>query len=515
MNICVVGSGPAGVACARALADRGHDVTILDAGLELEPERQNIIDRLKSHEVEDWDNAAIESIKAGTNSSSRGIPLKLTYGSDFPYREVSRSAPIQSDRVTSFASLASGGLSNVWGAAVLPYRDDDIDDWPVRLNELAPAYQSVFRFMPLAARRDDLESMFPLYADAFHPLRLSNQAQQLLATMTSHKPSLVQEGFLFGSSRLAVRGGEERGCAYCGLCMYGCPYGLIYKSTDSMGTIRYEKNILVQRVAESGSGVTIFAQDLRDGSPRRFEADRVFIGCGVFQTARIMLQSLEAGDHSLTVHDSQYFLLPILGLRAANGVTAEKLHTLSQVFIEVSDSEVSPYPAHLQVYTYNDLYLNAMKSQLGRFFRFLKPICNQILSRLMVIQGYLHSKVSSSASIRLRGDKLIVTQNRNAESEKQVRLLVSKLVRNARRLGFLPLSPLLKIGNVGQGAHSGGTFPMRERPGPFESDRLGRPYGFTRVHLVDASVLPSIPATTITLSVMANAYRIGSSSYDD
>jgi choline dehydrogenase-like flavoprotein len=29
------------------------------------------------------------------------------------------------------------------------------------------------------------------------------------------------------------------------------------------------------------------------------------------------------------------------------------------------------------------------------------------------------------------------------------------------------------------------------------------------VHAVDATVLPSIPATTITLTVMANAHRIG------
>ena len=50
---------------------------------------------------------------------------------------------------------------------------------------------------------------------------------------------------------------------------------------------------------------------------------------------------------------------------------------------------------------------------------------------------------------------------------------------------------------------------MREKPGAFESDCLGRPHGWTRVHAVDATVLPSVPATTITFSVMANAHRIG------
>ena len=50
---------------------------------------------------------------------------------------------------------------------------------------------------------------------------------------------------------------------------------------------------------------------------------------------------------------------------------------------------------------------------------------------------------------------------------------------------------------------------MRAQPGTFECDLLGRPQGWSRLHIVDASVLPSIPATTVTFSVMANAHRIG------
>jgi choline dehydrogenase-like flavoprotein len=55
---------------------------------------------------------------------------------------------------------------------------------------------------------------------------------------------------------------------------------------------------------------------------------------------------------------------------------------------------------------------------------------------------------------------------------------------------------------------------MRDKPSGLESDVLGRPAGLQRVFVVDASVLPSIPATTITLPVMANAHRIASHSAD-
>src|SRR5208283_4778101 len=51
---CVIGSGPAGVACARALLARGANVLMLDAGLELEPERAQVVSRLASAKPAEW-----------------------------------------------------------------------------------------------------------------------------------------------------------------------------------------------------------------------------------------------------------------------------------------------------------------------------------------------------------------------------------------------------------------------------------------------------------------------------
>jgi choline dehydrogenase-like flavoprotein len=49
---------------------------------------------------------------------------------------------------------------------------------------------------------------------------------------------------------------------------------------------------------------------------------------------------------------------------------------------------------------------------------------------------------------------------------------------------------------------------MTDQPKDFQSDTAGRPHGFSRVHVVDASVFPSIPAPNLTFTVMANARRI-------
>ena len=42
-----------------------------------------------------------------------------------------------------------------------------------------------------------------------------------------------------------------------------------------------------------------------------------------------------------------------------------------------------------------------------------------------------------------------------------------------------------------------------------KTDSMGSVEGLPGVHVVDSSVFPSIPATSLTLVIMANAYRIG------
>jgi len=69
---------------------------------------------------------------------------------------------------------------------------------------------------------------------------------------------------------------------------------------------------------------------------------------------------------------------------------------------------------------------------------------------------------------------------------------------------------MLKAADPGRGFHTGGSFPMSNAPTGFQSDTLGRTHGLKRIHLVDSSTMPSIAATTVTFTAMANAHRIGS-----
>ena len=85
----------------------------------------------------------------------------------------------------------------------------------------------------------------------------------------------------------------------------------------------------------------------------------------------------------------------------------------------------------------------------------------------------------------------------------------NKLAGFLRGAGLYALKFAARTGAPGSSFHVGGTLPMSNTSTELETDRYGRLHGLERVYVVDASVLPTIPATTITFSVMANAHRIG------
>ena len=226
-------------------------------------------------------------------------------------------------------------------------------------------------------------------------------------------------------------------------------------------------------------------------------------------TAQILLRSQNAFDQPLTLRDSQYFLFPLVLARRTRGVQSEALYTLSQLFIELQNPKISRRSVHLQIYTYSDTISHAVRKSLGPLKMFARPL----EERMVIVQGFLHSDESATIEMKLKhgGEKdfLQLDARPNSESRRIVKKVLRELLSRTRRLGGIVVPPMLQLAEPGRSYHCGGSIPMRDQPQKFESDRLGRPHGWSRIHAVDASVLPSVPATTITFSVMANAHRIG------
>ena len=180
--------------------------------------------------------------------------------------------------------------------------------------------------------------------------------------------------------------------------------------------------------------------------------------------------------------------------------------------MELDDRAVSDHTAHLQIYSYSEMFEQALRSATGPLWPLAAPLSGMLLSRLFIVQGYLHSHDSPGMRMILRsndsGHCLHVTPDDAASARATVAKVLRKLWRLSPLTGCIPLTPMLQCGKAGRGFHSGGWLPMKNSPGELDSDTMGRPWGMRHVHVIDSSVLPSIPATTITYTVMANAHRI-------
>jgi choline dehydrogenase-like flavoprotein len=492
--IYVIGSGPSGISVCKALLEQGLEVTMIDAGIDI------------------------------TNpplvKSSKKYP-KLVMGSNFPYRNINRSLRINPDNF--FISYARGGLSNVWGAAILPFRKKDIKDWPKKCSALSKHYEKILAFLPCSGPVDDINKLFNFFPkEVGNNPKISNSLESLYKELSSKANLLKKEGIVLGYSKLAVNFNKLlKECDYCKKCMVGCPKNLIFNSSDELDKLRKNKNFhyqsgyIVDKVIEgSDRFVSIIAKE--GHIIHEIKAERVYIAAGALASTRIICSSNSFYNQPINIKDSQYFVFTFLRWGENNqSIKLSDDFSLAKMFIEINVNEKDGYrTSHLQLYTLNEAIIDAIKKKFGILKILLSPFLKFFSRRLYIVQGYLHSDDSSSIEFILRKTKDNESIDLRYIINPNTKLIVNKIIKKINSckniLGGVVIPWLIQIGKPGEGNHFGGSFPMSENPNIFKTDIYGRPNNLKKIHIVDSTVLPSIPSSTITLSVMANAYRIGS-----
>jgi choline dehydrogenase-like flavoprotein len=513
----IIGAGPAGAAAAKALAAAGQEVIVLDTGLSLEPEREAARLRMAATRPVLWSPADI-ALSRFSASGTSGAGYKRLFGSDVAFREDGVLALRAGAGVAARPSYALGGLSNVWGAGVLPYAERDLSGWPITASELSDAYRAVFDFVPYAAEDDELSERYPLLAVPDGPLIRSQGGEALLARLRRHGRALHAAGYHFGASRLAVRVGHPapmNGCVYCGHCLDGCPYGHIYNAAQTIedlrreGLIEYRSGLHVDRVSERDGEAVIEATALAGGPGVTLRAPRAFLAAGVVSTT-VILQRSGLLPQRTEILDSQTLYLPFAWVGRTGRTGREPGHTLAQTFLVLDDPAVAAHPVHVSLYTYNDGLSERARAAHPRLASLLGPTLDAITRRLVVGICFFHSddshRIASSWNETSRSGRLDAVLN--PATGAILGRFQRALGRSLGRIGLVPLVPLAETAPPGGGYHYGGSIPMRARPAGGESDTLGRPLPARRVHVVDASCFPSVPGGTITFPAMANAYRI-------
>jgi len=519
----IIGSGAAAAGAALALSRRNDlQISIVDIGLQLETERQQLVDTLASSSPNEWDVHAIEGISnRSVGSKNRGIPEKRVFGSDFPFRNVGQLTGISmaGEATKSLVSSAYGGFSNVWGSQLMPFTASVFETWPVSASTMCGHYKEILRHIPFAGEEDDLAVNFPLMRKPVSLPQMSPRSVRVLDSYEKNRSKLNHHGITVGKARLAF---DAPSCFRCGMCMTGCPYGLIYSASQTFDMLRGADKIKVHsgflalKVEEGGSQAIVIAKQISSGRLQRFEADRIFIACGAIGTTRLVANSLSLFDVDLPMLESQQYVLPLVSLRATDDPRQKPDFTLNQFNVVVSPGGDSADISMLHFYTFNSAFIESLPALLRA--RSAARLQGQILRRLSVAFGYLPSWNSpqlrihvGSAPNHLDLPDLDISRGATPFGHyRMLRTILLRLVQSAPLLDLYPVVPMLRLSAAGKSYHWGGSFPHMKDKSISASDPLGRVGAWERIHLVDASVFPSVPAMTYGLTVMANAHRIAS-----
>jgi choline dehydrogenase-like flavoprotein len=519
VEVAIIGSGLAALAAARALIRRGLKPVMLDAGLTIEPEIAAAVERMRAQTPPEWRIDDLDLISRNPTVEQPGIPRKLVFGSDYIYAQDHPDAGVTGRDIKASTTLAKGGFANAWGATILTASADDLaDDWPIKATVLEPHYRAVMTWLPLSAQADGLVHHFPIHADKFSALDLPPQALALYRDLAH----VDHSGLSFGQARLAVSTSGTNACRYCGQCLSGCVYGSIFNpATDvdelvSAGALEYRPGWIVLKLAECDNRVRVDARRLESSIIEELWFDRVFLAAGAISTTRIMLQSLDAYVEPVELKDSQKFVLPLFR-RHAEGYALNAMNTLASIFVELRVPALEDNWIHIQVSTMNDFVLRRLRIDRNAT---LRRMLSPLLERTMVAWCSLHSRHSAALMAILQrhgsGTTFELEHTRLDRARTSVKKALQQLRGVAPRFKSFVLPSLVDLSAPGAGNHLGGSFPMRKDPQRrVDTDVLGRPVGFERLHIVDSAVMPSIPATPMALLMMANADRIASAAQVD
>jgi choline dehydrogenase-like flavoprotein len=523
-EIVIVGSGASGVNAAAPLVAAGHRVRLLDYGNEADsvavPPPRPFSELRLTDEAQH---------RYFLGDSFEGIPLgevrvgaQLTPARQHIAADVARRMPVDSATFAPLESLAVGGLAAGWGAGVFPFQDADLEDVPLTRAELDPHYEAVAERIGVAGGHDDLS---PLYGDLqamLPPPEIDSNAEAVLESYRRRRAALNRAGLYLGRTRLAMCTRAHRGRGphpYHDMEFWTDTARSVYRPRWTLDELRRSPNFsyisrsYVESFAESGSGVEVHGRHADTGRPETHHARAVVLAAGTLSTARIVLRSLKRYGTRLPLVCNPYAYAVVLNLGMLGRPARDRRHSLAQIS-GIYRPPGSGHPAvHVHFYSYRSLLTFRLLNQVPLGVRDgIRALPGLI--PILGILGLNHAdRPTAGKHLALRPgdgggpDRLAIDYRLSPDEERVHRRHERRALALYRRLGCVAVR-VLRPGH-GSSIHYAGTFPMTTADRELTCEPDGRLRGTRAVYLADGSGFASLPAQGLTLTMMANADRIG------
>ena len=514
-DIVIIGSGGGGGTLAWKLASSGKRILLLERGGYLPRERDN------------WDTTAVF--------------LQGKYTTDEEWRDR------KGDEFTPEQNYYVGGNTKFYGAALLRLRPEDFGQiahyggvspaWPLSYQDFEPWYAAAERLYFVHGQDGEDPTEGPRSADyAYPPVRHEHRIQELHDDLTrlglhpSHLPvgvMLDQDGH--GN---AV---HDSPCIRCDR-LDGFPC-LVNAKADAQTVcvdpalaqhpnLELVMDTRVERLETDASGrqVTAVVARMRDGSEARFSGDIVVVSCGALNSALLLLRSandrhpggLANGSDHVGRNYMRHNNMALMAIsRTPNPTKFQKTLALNDWYLKGEDWDY-PFGAIQMLGKSDGIQLRAMAPRKVKWGAKLTPAASLDEIALHGVDFWLSAEDLPLPENRLTIDddgtpRLTLAEENNTEPLRRLRKkFQSMLSKLGIEEGTHRRNVYLHEGmSISATAHQAGTARFGTDPSSSVLDTDCKAHELDNLYVVDSSFFVSIGAVNPTLTIIANALRVG------
>lgn len=451
-DVLIIGSGPAGVSAAYPLVQAGLKVAIVDGGLEK-----------KAHkELEDFSDI---------NLSPRSNAYELFLDNSYVFNTTYQLLKIKSD-IEVIQSLAKGGLSVVWHGICDFFLKSELESIGLPAAEIEKEYQEVAKLMNLK-----LQSTQDLHT-------------KMILKSAEGKSDL-------GSSVYSLHSAED----YCS--------SISIDKLKKKNNFTYIPGRVISGVYEKGKYIETHAVSLDKQKEYTYKSRFAILAAGSVNTTRILLRSFKLFNYKTSFLTKAHFIIACLQPKTLFKRPDYKEVKIGQLAMSSKETDKGLSSFFIQLYQFNPLaVIKAVK------YVFLpKQIAKKLLSFLapsLVVADIRFPAFESKNKfcvLKKEKDREFFTfsfkeTNKEFESHKKE---IGKIKKQLRTLGLIPL----KVAGDYVTAHYAGGVPFQSVPGKLSANQEGRLHQAKRIYVADSSTWRALPGKSPTLTIMANAQRIG------
>jgi len=380
-------------------------------------------------------------------------------------------------------SLAKGGLSNIWGATIQPYQNEELRKFPYSFDEIKVIYTKIFKILTGSKNKNFINK------------------------------DIKEKEFIVSDPLLAINP-ERKAAKSCNLklCDDGCINcnKNIFNSKNeidvlkSFNKIEYMPGLFIESVKLEGDYYIIKCKEIPTNQEIFIRASVIYCCLGAISTSKIVLSMSDKINNKLPLLSTpggSFFMFSNRDFHKKNHKILSSKSFAGKLDDHNYEGNIFPFSKNLVCTYFGELLGGCLNHLFGKL----------LFSKLFIANIYFDSDMSNSKITY--NDNVLKIESESTSVLKNFFKEVIKVIKiDFFSLGLLviPFSPKLLL--PGQDIHYGGSIPMKKNPQINQCNYNGELKGFKNFYISDASSMPFLASKGQSFNAMVNAYYIASKS---